>query len=117
MAVNGGEGIDLSDSVPRMRRRQLKLWHIGVSLLCLAVVGLLIMRWHWRAQFHRRIEAVRAAGFPVTWQELDAWYPWPSTGQNAANLVLGADDCCQKLPKVPRESGETWDLVFRIERP
>ena len=97
MAANGGEGIDLSDSVPCMRRRKLKLWHIGVGLLCLAVAGLLIMRWHWRAKFLRRIAAIRAAGFPVTAKELDAWYPWPPSGQNAAYWITGAAALHHKL--------------------
>ena len=81
-----------------MRRRpRLRFWHIGVGLLCLAVAGLLIMRWHWRAQFQRRIEAIRAAGFPVTAKELDAWYPWPPSGQNAAYWITGAATVHHKL--------------------
>jgi hypothetical protein len=97
MAVNGGEGTDLSNSVPRTQRHRPKLWHIGVGLLCLAVAGLLMMRWYWRAQFQRRIEAIRAAGFPVTAKELDAWYPWPPSGQNAASWITGAAALHQKL--------------------
>ncbi len=98
-------------SFARTRQRKLRLWHIGVGLLCLAVAGLLIMRWHWRYEFHRRIEAIRAAGFPVTWQELDAWYAWPATGQNAADWVLGAEDCCQKLP--PEDSRRLEQFISR----
>jgi hypothetical protein len=84
-------------SLARTRQRKLKLWHVGIGLLCLAVAGLLIMRWHWRAQFQRRIEAIRAAGSPVTPQELDAWYPWPASGENAASWITGAATCLWKL--------------------
>jgi hypothetical protein len=89
----------MADGMDRLQRRRprLKLWHIGVGLVCLAVAGVLMMRWHWRYEFHRQIEAIRAAGLPVTWQELDAWYPWPSSGRNAADWVLGAEDCCWRL--------------------
>jgi hypothetical protein len=67
------------------------------AVLLLAVAAVLVACWHWRYEFHRRIEAIRAAGFPVTLKELDAWYPWPETGQNAAQWVLGANDGCIKL--------------------
>ncbi len=90
------------------RQRKLRLWHIGVGLLCLAIAGVLVMRWHWRAQFQRRIEAIRAAGFPVTGKELDAWYPWPSSGQNAAYWITGAATLHHK----PRE--KYWRLLEQI---
>lgn len=82
---------------PEGRRRKLRLWHIGVALPCVMLAGVLSLRYHWRAEFHRRVEAIRAAGLPVTWQELDVWYEGPPTGQNPANRVLWADDCCLKL--------------------
>jgi hypothetical protein len=89
----------IADEMNRHQRRQfkLRLWHISIGLVCLAVAGLLLMRWHWRAQFQRRIEAIRAAGFPVTLQELDAWYPWPASGENAASWITGAATCLWKL--------------------
>jgi len=139
-------------------RRKLRLWHIGIVLLCLAVASALLIRWHWRAQFHVRIEAIRAAGFPVTGKELDAWYPWPPSGQNAAYWITGAaalhhklrqeysrhleqilnrsgarpdpnqplpEDIGNVLERYVQENaealemlhyGETYDLVFKIER-
>jgi hypothetical protein len=70
--------------------RRLKLWHIAVGLLCLAIGGLLTMRWHWRHEFRQRIEAIRAGGLPVTLEELDKWYTWPESGENVAAVVLDA---------------------------
>lgn len=72
------------------RRPRLKLRHVIVALICFTVAGALLLRWHWQSEFQRRIEAIRAAGFPVTAQELDAWYPWPSSGENAAPWITGA---------------------------
>src|SRR5512139_3656536 len=98
---------DETEDFPR-RQRRLTLWHIGVGLVCLAVAGLLIMRWHWRYEFHRRIEAIRAVGFPVTPQELDAWYPWPASGENAASWITGAATCLWKLTQ------EDWRRLEQI---
>jgi hypothetical protein len=90
------------------RQRRLKLWHIGVALLCLTVAGVLSMRHYWRAQFQRRIEAIRAAGFPATRKELDAWYRWPLSGQNAAYWITGAAPLHHK----PRQ--KYWRLLEQI---
>jgi hypothetical protein len=67
--------------------------------LFLVVAGLLLMRWHWRAQFHRRIEAIRAAGYPMTGKDLDASYPWSETGDNAAHWITGAATYRRDLPQ------------------
>jgi hypothetical protein len=106
MAVDSSEGTDLSQRRARPRR------HWGRRLGCIVLVSLLAgglylasLRHYWRAEFHRRIEAVRAAGFPVTGKELDAWYPWPSSGENAANWITGAATIQQKLDP------EQWKLL------
>lgn len=78
-----------ADKSPRhwFKRR---LCQVGVVLLCLAVAGVLLLRWHWRAEFSRRVEAIRAAGFPATGKELNSWYPWPPSGENAAYWITEA---------------------------
>jgi len=85
-----------SDKSLRPRRR-LSFWHILGGLLLLAVVGLLLMRWHWRHEFLRGVEAIRASGSPVTLEELDQWYPWPASGQNPAYWITGATTLHHKL--------------------
>lgn len=82
----------------RKPRRWTK-WLWGAILISLLAGGLhfATLRHHWRAEFHQRIEAIRAAGFPVTGEELDAWYPWPQAGENAANWITGAATVQQKL--------------------
>jgi len=74
------------------------MWWVLLTPPVVGLVCLLGFRHHWRAEFHRRVEAVRAAGFPVTLEELDASYPWPQGGDNAANWVLSAATLYQKLP-------------------
>jgi hypothetical protein len=109
MAVDSGEGVNLSTRGERPRRRR-KLWPVLGGLLCLAVVSLLVMRWHWRAEFHRRIAAIRAAGFPVTGEELNAWYPWPQAGDNAADWITGAATLLRKLAQ---EEGRPLEALLR----
>jgi hypothetical protein len=95
---------------PQRRQRPLTLWRVLGGLLLLAMAGLLGMRWHWRAEFHRQIAAIRAAGYPVTPQELDAWYPWPASGNNAAYWITGAAACYCRLPQ---EEGTRLDRIIR----
>ncbi|MCX5643293.1 MAG: hypothetical protein NTZ17_01210 [Phycisphaerae bacterium] len=103
MAVHRDEGIDLPDRDRCARRRWTKWlwWAIVVSLLA-GGLYFASLRHHWRAEFHQRIETIHAAGFPVTGQELDAWYPWPQAGENAANWITGAATLQRKLDP------ETW---------
>lgn len=90
------------DRLPRQRRR-LRVWHILGGLLFLAVAGLLLVRWHWQHEFLRGVEAIRAGGSPVTLEELDKWYQWPESGENAAAVVLNAASCY-----VPMAYEEAW---------
>ncbi len=77
------------DKSPRQRRR-LRLWLVLGGLLFVIVAGLLLLWWHGRHEFQQRIAALRAGGFPVTLEELDKWYTWPESGENAAAMVLNA---------------------------
>jgi hypothetical protein len=103
MAVDRGEGIDLPDRGRRSRRRWTSwLWWVILVSLLAGSLYFLNLRHHWRAEFRRRVEVIRAAGFPVTGQELDAWYPWPQAGENGANWITGAATLQRKLDP------ETW---------
>jgi hypothetical protein len=113
MAVDWSEEVNSSaaGSPSRRRGRRLFWWVILTPLAALILFGV-SLRHHWRAEFHKRVEAIRAAGFPVTSQELDAWYPWPQMGQNAAQWVFGADECCFKLGQ-QKDSRQLEQLVSR----
>jgi hypothetical protein len=98
MAANRDEEVVSAIRGRRSPRRWTKWlwWAIVVSLLA-GGLYLASLRHHWRAEFHKRIEAIHAAGFPVTGKELDAWYPWPQAGENAAFWITGAATLQQRL--------------------
>jgi len=95
----------------RPGRLWTRLWQGALVLLLLIVVCLLALRWHWRREFHRRLEAIRAAGYPATPKENDAWYEWPRSGENAAHWILGAMTMYQESPK------EDWSRLHRLLSP
>lgn len=76
-----------------MSKRKIKFWE--VMLLLLGVVGLCFgaFRIATKMQLRRRIDAIRAAGQPVTLTELDAWYERPVLGGNAAEYITEAFAC------------------------
>jgi hypothetical protein len=84
---------------------------VALVLFLCGIVCILFLRWHWRHEFHRRVEAIRAAGYPVTPKEHDAWYKWPQSDDNAANWILGAAAMYQEPPK------EDWERLHRIISP
>lgn len=88
-----------SEQASAARRRGGRwIWYVLLIPLVAGVLCLLGFGHHWRTEFDRRVEAIRATGLPVTLQELDAFYPWPQGVDNAANWVLSAATLYQKLP-------------------
>lgn len=81
------------------RRRRVRVWHVLVAVVVVLVAVVLGLRWHWKRGFRERIEAIAAAGYPVTAEELDARYEWPESGENAADWVLGAATYFTKPPQ------------------
>lgn len=69
------------------QRRKLKLWHIGLVMLAVLAVAFGVFRIAVRAKLQSRIRAIRAAGYPVTISELDAWYAIPAYAENAADYI------------------------------
>jgi hypothetical protein len=61
-----------------------------VALTSLLVGGFVTFRLVLNAKVHKRLDALREAGYPVTLQELDAAYATPPYGQNAAEYIVGA---------------------------
>ena len=101
---------DAIDKPPGQRRR-LRLWLILGGLLFVMVAGPLLMWWHGRHEFQQRIEAIRAGGFPVTLEELDKWYQWPESGENAAAAILNATSCY--VPPAEKAAEETLSSILR----
>jgi len=78
---------------PTKRRRRVRIWRVLVAIVVVLIVAVCVLRWHWRHEFRKRIAGIAAAGYPVTPEELGAWYPAPESGENGAQTVLYAADC------------------------
>ena len=72
------------------KRRRIRLWHVPVAMFVVLVVAMLGMRWHWWRGCRQRVAAVAAAGYPVKFEDLAAWYPAPTSGENGAQALLDA---------------------------
>ncbi len=72
------------------RKRRIRWWHIPVFILCALVVAFAIFRIVVRAKINNRLDAVRAAGYPVTCEELDDWYAIAPFADNAAEYITAA---------------------------
>jgi len=83
-------------------------------ILVLVVVfgGLWLFRWRQKANLQKKIDAIRAAGYPVTCVELDDWYSIPDDVENAADLIQEAIADYRK----PQNS-EFIPIVGQAERP
>ncbi len=78
------------DEVIPKRRRKLKVSHIIIALLLVVIVGFLLFRFSLRSKLQSRLDAISAAGYPVTCVELDAWYAIPEFSENAADTMIEA---------------------------
>jgi hypothetical protein len=63
----------------------VKSLHILIALLVIIIAGFAVFRLVWKAKLNARLEAIRAAGYPATCAELDAWYTIPESAENAAD--------------------------------
>jgi hypothetical protein len=85
-----------NDDIVKAKRRT-KWWHILAAVLAIAILVLVAVRVRDRTILERRLDAVRAAGYPVTFTELDKWYKDVPSAENAAEYVLDAITCLRKL--------------------
>ncbi|MGE5293746.1 MAG: hypothetical protein ACM3VT_02865 [Solirubrobacterales bacterium] len=75
---------------PSDNTRKIKAWHVAVVLFGILLIGFGALRVATRMRLNDRIAAIRAAGEPVTFVELNAWYKAPALGGNAADYVTEA---------------------------
>jgi hypothetical protein len=75
----------------RKKRWKLRGYHILILALVVGICWFGLYRW-WRlrSQLQLRMDAIRAAGYPVTCAELDDWYSIPDGVDNAADVILDA---------------------------
>ncbi len=72
------------------QRRKLRFWHIALVLLAVLAVAFGVFRIAVRAKLQSKIKAIHAAGYPVTYAELDGWYTIPLYADNAADYITTA---------------------------
>jgi len=70
--------------------RKLKFSHILIVLLLIIVGAFVVFRLSVRSKLRARIDAIRAAGYPVTLAELNEWYTIPEDAENAADKLIEA---------------------------
>ncbi|MHC4434882.1 MAG: hypothetical protein ACYTBS_23835 [Planctomycetota bacterium] len=69
------------------KRRKIRFSHVLIGLLLAAVAAFAIFRVSTKFKLKARIDAVYAAGYPVTCAELDQWYAIPPDAENAAYVM------------------------------
>jgi hypothetical protein len=96
------------------RGRKLKFSHILIVLLLIAISAFAVFRLSVRSKLRARIEAIRAAGYPVTCAELNEWYTIPEGAENAADIIIEAFSYYREWDKTELES---LPIVGRGELP
>jgi len=76
-------------TIPKKRRR-LKVSHVLIILLLAGVGSFAFYRLNLKSKLQARIDAIRAAGYPITCAELDKWYTIPENTENAAYTIIDA---------------------------
>ena len=76
----------------KSKRKKLKKFYILILILFLFLLGGIVVQHQsgTKSKLHRKIEELRAAGYPVTLKELDDSYYIPSGVENAADFILDA---------------------------
>jgi hypothetical protein len=102
-----------NETVPN-KRRKVTVSGVLILLLIVAICAFGIFRLTVRWKLKAAIEAVRAAGYPVTGAELDAWYSIPRDAENASQTILDALSCLHEW-----DQDDVKDLPFvgRAELP
>lgn len=80
----------MNEHVDTSIKRGLRFWHVAIVVLIILAISFIAFRLTVRARLQGRTEALRAAGYPVTLTELDAWYEMPPYGENAAEYITTA---------------------------
>ena len=78
-----------NEKIPK-KRRKLKVSHVLIILLLAGVGFFTYYRLSLKSKLRSRIDAIAAAGYPVTCAELDKWYTIPENAENAAYTIIDA---------------------------
>jgi len=96
---------------PRRKKRGL-WWKVPLLLLVLLVVAAVGNKLYWDWQVANALQSVRDAGYPITAEELNAWYPEPE-GMNAADIYLEAFELFEEDEAIEnRIPSMYWDRSY-----
>ncbi len=84
------------DQYSPSRRFRLSGWHIALLLLICFVGLVALFALTGKNSLEKEIAAIRAAGYPTNFEELDEYYSIPEGVPNAADLYTKAFDAYQK---------------------
>ena len=96
------------------KRRKLKVSHVLVILLLAGVGFFVYYRLSLKSKLRSRIDAIAAAGYPVTCAELDKWYTMPENAENAAYTII---DAFSYYKPWDEEKSKSLPVVGRAELP
>jgi hypothetical protein len=96
------------------KRRRLKVSHVLIIFLLICIGSFAYYRLSLKSKLQVKIEAIRAAGYPVTCAELDQWYKIPPDADNAAYTIEEAFSFYKTWDK---EKSKSLPLVGRAELP
>ena len=99
--------------IPKKRYR-LKFSHVLIILLLAGVGFFAYYRLSLKSKLRARIDAIAAAGYPVTCAELDKWYSIPENVENAAYTIIDAFSYYKKWDK---DKSKPLPIVGRGELP
>ena len=80
---------EVAPSNKPIKKRRGRWWRWPLYALLVLAVAFSIFRYTVHRRVVNQINAIRDAGYPVTLEELDAWYEMPE-GKNAADVYLRA---------------------------
>jgi hypothetical protein len=86
------------DQISHPKRIWSRPWFIVLSVLVLIVALFLFFRLSHKSALKKKLNEIRAAGYPATCEELDEWYSIPPNAENAAVPILDAIASFQKWP-------------------
>ncbi len=88
---------------------RFRLWYIAAIVPCLLIAAFAVFRIFVRAKLNHRIEAIRSAGHPVTFAELNDRYRLPE-GENAADYITTGFTYLKLPEKQQQEQLPLFDL-------
>jgi hypothetical protein len=79
---------NMENNIPKSRKH--KIFYILFLLLLIVVMVVVYFRINLKRTLSSRLEALRAEGYPTSFDELNQWYSIPADAENAADYVIDA---------------------------